>query len=165
MQFGITASALNWIASFLTGRNHSVRVGTKASKLYNILFGVPQGSILGPPLIILYTSNITDIASRHGILIHLYADDTQLYVKLSTRDIENAKTKLANCFSEIQSWCSSMLLKMKSSKTEFIWFTRRTKNDNDLAVQIDKDYCIQPSDVVRDLGDFLDNTLPMTNHI
>ena len=34
---------------------------------------------------------------------HLYADDTQLYVKLSTRDIENAKTKLANCFSEIQS--------------------------------------------------------------
>ena len=90
VQFGITASALNWIASFLSGRTHSVRVGTKASKLYNVLFGVPQGSILGPLLFILYTSNITEIASRHGILIHLYADDTQLYVKLSTRDIEDA---------------------------------------------------------------------------
>ena len=137
----------------------------QSSKLYNILFGVPQGSILGPLLFILYTSNITDIASRHGILIHLYADDTQLYVKLSTRDIENAKTKLANCFSEIQSWCSSMRLKLNASKTELIWFTRRTKNDNDFAEQIDKDCCIQPSDVVRDLGVFLDNTLSMTNHI
>ena len=63
VQFGITASALNWIASFLSGRTYSVRVGTKASKLYNILFGVPQGSILGPLLFILYTSNITEIAS------------------------------------------------------------------------------------------------------
>ena len=165
VQFGITASAFNWIASFLIGRTHSVRVGTKASKLYNILFGVPQGSILGPLLFILYTSNITDIASRHGILIRLYADDTQLYIKLSTRDIENAKTKLANCFSEIQSWCSSMHLKLNANKTELIWFTRRTKNDNDLAVQIDKDCCIQPSDLVRDLGVLLDNTLSMTNHI
>ena len=110
----IGASALNWIASFLTGRTHSVRVGTKGSKLYNILFGVPQGSILCPLLFILYTSNITDTAS-HGILIHLYAVDTQLYVKLSTRDIENTKTKLANCFSEIQSWCSSMWLKLNAT--------------------------------------------------
>ena len=46
-----------------------------------------------------------------------------------------------------------------------VLFTRKTKNDNDLAVQIDKDCCIQPSDVVRDLGVFFDNTLSMTNHI
>ena len=117
-------------------------------------------------LFILYTSNITDIASRYGILIHLYADDTQLYVKLSTCDIETQKQSYrANCFSEIQSWCSSMRLKLNASKTELIWFTTRTKNDNDIAVQIDKDCCIQLSDVVRDLGVLLDNTLSMTNHI
>ena len=49
LKFGITASALKWIASFLTDRTHSVRVGTRTSKVCNILFGVPQGSILGPP--------------------------------------------------------------------------------------------------------------------
>ena len=155
VQFGLTDSSLNWIASFQTGRTHSVHVGTKVpkqAKLYNILFGVPQDSILGPLLLILYTSNITNIASRHGILIYLYADDTQLYIKLSTSDIENAKTKLANCFPEIQSWCSSMHLKLNNSKTELIWFTRRTKNKNYIAVQIDKDCCIQPYDVLRDLG-------------
>ena len=58
-----------------------------------------------------------------------------------------------------------MRLKLNASKTELIWFTRRTKNENDLAVQIDKDCCIQPSDVVRDLGVLLDNTLSMTNNI
>ena len=81
VQFSITASALNWIASVLTDRTNSVRVGTKASKLYNILFGAPQGSILGSLLFILYTSNITDIASRHGILIHFYADDRYLALR------------------------------------------------------------------------------------
>ena len=58
-----------------------------------------------------------------------------------------------------------MRRKLIASQTELIWFTRRIKNDNDLAVQIDKDCCIQPSDVVRDLGVLFDNTLSMTNHI
>ena len=129
------------------------------------IFSLGSHKALCPLLFLLYTSNITDIASRHGIRIHIYADDTQLYVKLSTRDIENAKTKLANCFSEIQSWCSSKRLKLNASKPELIWFTSRTKSDNDLAVQIDKDCCIQPSDVVRNLGVFLDNTPSMTNYI
>ena len=59
LKFGITASALKWIASFLTDRTHSVRVGTRTSKVCNILFGVPQGSILGPLLFILYTPQIS----------------------------------------------------------------------------------------------------------
>jgi hypothetical protein len=72
---------------FPLNRSHKVRIGAKTSETYNILFGVPQGSILGPLLFILYTSNITSIANRFGITIHLYADDTQLYVKLSTMDV------------------------------------------------------------------------------
>src|SRR6218665_2537265 len=98
------ASALLWIANFLTNRSHLVRLGTNSSKYFNILFGVPRGFILGPLLFILYTSNIVDIASKHGILIHLYADDTQLYIKLSAKDIVNAKSRLLACFSDIQAW-------------------------------------------------------------
>ena len=67
--------------------------------------------------VILFTSNIMDIASRHGILFHIYADDTRLYIKLSIRDIENAKVKLTQCFADMQSWCASMPLKLYVSKT------------------------------------------------
>ena len=53
-----------------------MRLGTNASKYFNVLFGVPQGSILGLLLFILYASNIVDIASKHGILIHNYISNS-----------------------------------------------------------------------------------------
>ena len=166
LKFGMTASALKWIASFLTDRTHSVRVGTRTSKVCNILFGVPQGSILGPLLFILYTSNIRDIAWRHGILIHIYADDTQLYIKLSIRDIENAKVKPTQCFADIQTWCASMRLKLNASKTELIWFFNLAKEKQpNFTMKIDDNCVIEPSDIVRDLGVLLDNKLSMTHHI
>jgi len=87
-------------------------------------------------LFILYTSNIINIASRHGILVHLYADATQLYIKLSTQDINDVKTKIVACVKEIQSWCSAMRLKLNASKTELIWFDRKKPKDDDRAVKL-----------------------------
>ena len=112
--------------SWLTGRTQFAWE-LEHPKSATFSLGVPQGSILGPLLFILYTSNITDIAWRHGILIHIYADDTQLYIKLAIRDIENAKVKLTQCFTDIQSWCASMRLKLNASKTELIWFSNLAK--------------------------------------
>ena len=167
-QFGITSAALLWFFSFLSSRSHKVRLGAYTSRTYNILFGVPQGSILGPLLFILYTSNIVNIASRHGILIHLYADDTQLYIKLSVHDISDAKSKLINCVKDIQAWCAAMRLKLNATKTELIWFDRKSADDNDKSskiLKIQADCSVLPSDVVRDLGVLLDSQLTMTNHI
>jgi len=95
----------------------------------NLLFGVPQGSIFGPLLFILYTSSITKIALHYGISIYIYADDTQLYIKLSTADIETSKAKLIACFHDIQSWCASTRLKLNTTKTELIWFDRRSQSN------------------------------------
>ena len=53
VQFGITASAIQWIASFLSSRSYSIKLGGCSSKIFTVLFGVPQGSILGPLLFIL----------------------------------------------------------------------------------------------------------------
>jgi hypothetical protein len=165
-QFGIMASALLWIANFLTNRSHSVRLGSNTSRYFSILFGVPQGSILGPLLFILYTSNIVHIAFKHGIFIHLYADDTQLYIKLSTNDFDNAMFRLINCFTEIQSWCASMRLKLNASKTELIFFYRHLlPNSLDTVLNLGPDCSIKPADVVRDLGVLLDNSLSMKNQI
>jgi len=60
-------------------------IGAHTSRTYNILFGVPQCSILVPLLFIFYTSNIPNVASRVGIIIHLYADDTEHYINYRLR--------------------------------------------------------------------------------
>ena len=76
--FGISGTFLNWFLSYLSNRTQYVRINLLISSIASVLFGVPQGSVLGPLLFILYTSALSAIASRHGIEIHLYADDTQL---------------------------------------------------------------------------------------
>src|SRR6218665_3654351 len=127
LQFGIPAPALQWISSFLALRSHSVKLSGSSSKIFSVLFGVPEGSILGPLLFILYTSNIVNIASQHGLMVHLYADGTQLYIKLCCKNLENTKVKMAAGFHHIQSWCASMRLKLNATKTELIWFDRRSR--------------------------------------
>jgi len=160
-QFGLSSSALCWIASLLSSWSCNIHLKARTSRIYNILFGVPQGSILGSLLFILYTSNITNIASRLGIIIHFYADDTQLYIKLSTKDITTAKNKLVNCIHEIQAWCASMRLKLNASNTQLIWFDRNAKRSIeiiDLNLDVDANYIIHPAAVVRDLGVLLDSS-------
>src|SRR6218665_2018182 len=113
---------------------------------------------------VLGTIGIINIASKHGILIHLYADDTQLYIKLSAKDIVNAKSRLLACFSDIQAWCASMRLKLNASKTELIWFNRLLTPATEIPhtiLNLGPDCSIKPSDVVRDLGVLLDNTLSL----
>ena len=75
--------------------SHSIKLSGCSSKIFSVLFGVPQDSILGSLLFILglYTSNIENIASQHGFMIHLYADDIQVYVKLFGKILKTSKSK------------------------------------------------------------------------
>ncbi len=99
-------------------------------------------------------------------LFTLPTHPTKLYIKLSTADIETSKAKLIACFHDSQSW--SMCLKLNTSKTELIWFDRRSRSNldlNTLFLQLNDSSSIHPSDVVRDLGVLLDSKLYMSNNI
>jgi len=79
VMYGINGTVLSWIASYLDGRSFTVKVKTSVSSSCILEIGVPQGSILGPLLFILYTKDLEKIVTKYGFSVHLYADDTQLY--------------------------------------------------------------------------------------
>jgi hypothetical protein len=79
-KFGICGPTLAWFQSYLSDRRQSVSVSGQFSSAVLLPSGVPQGSVLGPVLYILYTTPIHEISTSYGIYDHQYADDDQKYV-------------------------------------------------------------------------------------
>ena len=77
--YGLSELALGWFKSYLSGRTHSVKVGSTLSHPAALHYGVPEGSVLGPILFSLYTNPIGSIIHSHSsINCHFYADDISL---------------------------------------------------------------------------------------
>ena len=121
--FGLKVLVLKWVQSYLSNRTQYVSIYEAISEVVCLLFGVPQGSVLGPLLFVLHTHPMGNIARRHGIGIHMYADDTQLYVTMDVLN-ETSKTaslaKMTDCITDIRSWMNYNLLKLNDSKTDVL---------------------------------------------
>jgi hypothetical protein len=72
---GITGATLCWLRSYLTGRHLFVHLGIDSSEVVRLLSGVPQWSVLGPILFILYVADLIQIIQSMNLAPHLYADD------------------------------------------------------------------------------------------
>ena len=79
LEYGLSGSVLKWVTSYLTNRRESVKIHDTLSSERQLLYGVPQGSVLGPVLFTLYTAPLSKIISAFSSLSHhLYADDTNI---------------------------------------------------------------------------------------
>ncbi len=98
---GISGSALAWFKSYLSDRHKFVAVNVEISFRSQVQYGVPQGSVLGPLLFMLYMLPLGNIIRKHGVSFHCYADDTQLYISSRPGETHQIE-KLMECIVDIK---------------------------------------------------------------
>ena len=119
--YGLGGSCLAWFISYLKDRTYCVISRGSCSRLIHVICSVPQGSVLGPLLFLLYTAELADLAAKFGVALHAFADDNQLYIHCRTEEVLSAAAMLENCVEAIASWMSANRLKLNTEKTEIIW--------------------------------------------
>jgi hypothetical protein len=117
---GVTGNLLHWFSSYLTNRRQRVILPGTSSDWSAINAGVPQGSILGPLLFLVY---INDIVSEIHCNIRLFADDTSLYLTVDHPD--SAAQHLNSDIQKIIKWADTWLVSFNPSKTESFVVSRK----------------------------------------
>ena len=156
--YGIDGTALSWIQSYLAGRSFSVKVNKTSSSSCTLTIGVPQGSILGPLLFILYTKDLEQLVKRYGLTVHLYADDTQIYFSFDAEGSDPDLTRIQACFLEIKRWMAENFLKLNENKTEAIELGMYENCISSVPLGATS---IQPADKAKNLGFQFDDQMSL----
>ena len=166
-EYGLKGTVLNWFKSFLLGRHHKVMINGELSSVLLSLYGVPQGSVLGPVLFNMYVKSLPSYVKSKGFRSSMYADDSNARIKLSLKfQYYNIAIKIPELINNITSWMSSHFLKINPDKTELIMFCPpSTKYTPKILGTFVGPSCIRFSSVVKLLGVHLDCFLTFDQHV
>jgi len=114
---GFSCSVLRWLCAYLVNRQQAVRdpVSRERSSLLTTTAGVPQGSVLGPLLFVLYLTNFNKVLEY--CKYNFYADDLQIYLHAKPRNLADAVQKINTDISNVASWASGNGLSLNPKKT------------------------------------------------
>lgn len=168
---GVTGTALSWFVDYLQDRSQAVVIGGLRSADAQLKYGVPQGSVLGPPLYTAYASPVVEVAVLHpAVRVHGFSDDTQFRVTYKARDGAAARVEaggvLSACLVDSRRFFLRNRLQENATKRELLCVTARTRLTelDDEPVVVDG-LAIQPSASVRNLGVILDRSMSMEQQI
>ena len=127
--FLITGIVLDSIRSYLHNRSQRVIINDTPSATFPLISGVPQGSVIGPLLFLLYTRPLSKVIdSQRGIHQATYADDIQIYITLKPNGKDKVVRKLSRCFEDIRVWSFNNRLCLNERKSEMIHITSKLRN-------------------------------------
>ena len=164
---GFKDEVLKWCETYLKGRTQAVSIDDALSDVTELLFGVPQGSVMGPLKFCLYTLPIGAIIRAHELNYHIYADDTQVYLAFDLKSPERALHKLTSCLQDIRTWMIRNKLKINDDKTEFLIIGSKNTLSNissNTKLSVGSSL-IEPSTKAKNLGVIFDSHMSMDNHV
>ena len=167
--FSIRGSALRWFSSYLTGRLFRVVINQAFSNVLELMYSVPQGSILGPRLYTQYTKLVSNLIRLLLLAFHGYADDTQLWKAVcphSTSEQQAVKEQLEQGIVAIADSLCKNKLKLNRYKTEFLVLaSRHYQNLVDIdSLELGTDIVLR-SESARNLGFIMDSSLSLVQQI
>ena len=175
-RYGITGDVKAWIKDYLTNRSQAVRVNGQYSNSTSVLSGVPQGSVLGPVLFLIFVADISSLVKN---FISLYADDSKLYSYLldQQEDVHTAES-IQEDINTLSTWSRKMQMSFNPDKCVCIHMGNRNQeydyflpkiyssysNSNSTSYTL---YChpLKKVNQEKDLGVIVDSELNFKNHI
>ncbi len=156
--YQITGKVYSWISQFLTGRHQRVIVNGTPSKEEKVVSGVPQGSVLGPTLFLVF---INDLPETVDVSVRIFADDTKIFNKICNR---NDQEKLQGSLSKLEEWSKKWEMKFHPEKCKVLHIGKEqeafqykmTANGN----PVELEYVTKE----KDLGVLVDDTLSFEQH-
>jgi hypothetical protein len=175
---GIRGVPHSWFSDYLTDRSQKVRINKHVSNSASCSFGVPQGSILGPSLFIIYVNELCNMKMTNADII-MFADDT--VILFHGHDWESVQQHAQAGLCEVTRWLEDSLLTINASKTKFVCFykTAHSEPPQSISITIHTHPCNRNDSItpgcncptlekcsnIRYLGVFIDSKLSWSKHI
>ena len=159
--YGIRGTVLDWFKSYLTDRKQYVFYNGISSEVKNVTCGVPQGSVLGPLLFLIYINDLPNISAK--LSFFLFADDTNIYYE--STDLAELEKTVNEELKKLSLWLNLNRLALNVGKTNFVIFRSPQKKSNRNVTIVMNKKALQQKDHVKYLGVLLDEHLKWKYHI
>ena len=167
--YGFRGVINKWFSSYLDGRTQTTQIGSHISKRQNTTCGVPQGSVLGPLLFLIYINDIQESSDK--LKLFLFADNMNaIYADKNLKSLETTVNQELSKF-KLFDWLTANKLTLNINKTNFVIFrpAQRKLTDHPKIMIFDNDQkknvALECKESVRYPGVIIDNNLSWKNHI
>ena len=159
LHYGVRGPIYNFFVSYLSSRKICTKINDKISKLHNIDCGVPQGSVLGPLLFLLF---VNDLPYASNFKTTLFADDTNLH--LCHRNLKILQSQTVQEINKINNWMNTNKLTINYSKSCYMIVCKKSVASTNFKLSINHNL-IENTESVKYLGVYLDDKLTWNIHI